>query len=167
MEGKERGTTKFIIFTQNLYIMEENHYDNQLLPKESWFKRNWKWIVPIDCLSFVILFFGLLIGGAFWGFSKLTSDSDVTKHAINIINQNPEVQQKLGTDIKTDGMFSGNISVSNNTGEANIFDPIKGTKGSGTAIIVGQKEFDKWNYEKIAVQVDDTGEVIEINRVKE
>ncbi len=65
MEGKERGTTKFIIFTQNLYIMEENHYDNQLLPKESWFKRNWKWIVPIDCLSFVILFFGLLIGGAF------------------------------------------------------------------------------------------------------
>lgn len=64
-------------------------------------------------------------------------------------------------------MFSGNISVSNNTGEANIFVPIKGTKGSGTAIIVGQKEFDKWNYEKIAVQVDDTGEVIEINRVKE
>ncbi len=53
-------------------------------------------------------------------------------------------------------MFSGNIFV-----------PIKGTKGSGTAIIVGQKEFDKWNYEKIAVQVDDTGEVIEINRVKE
>ena len=86
---------------------------------------------------------------------------------INIINQNPEVQQKLGTDVKTNGIFSGNISVSNNTGEANISVPIKGTKGSGTAIIVGEKEFDKWNYEKIAVQVDETGEVIEINKVKE
>ncbi|STE54731.1 cytochrome c oxidase assembly factor Coa1 family protein [Empedobacter falsenii] len=147
--------------------MEENQFDNQLLPKESWFKRNWKWVVPVGCLSFVILFFGLLIGGAFWGFSKLTSDSDVTKHAINIINQNPEVQQKLGADVKTNGVFTGNISITNDTGEANISVPIKGTKGSGTAIIVGEKEFDKWNYEKIAVQVDETGEVIEINKVKE
>ncbi|WP_221411861.1 cytochrome c oxidase assembly factor Coa1 family protein, partial [Empedobacter brevis] len=147
--------------------MEENQFDNQLLPKENWFKRNWKWVVPIGCLSFIILFIGLIIGGAFWGISKITSDSDVTKHAINIINQNPEVQQKLGTNIETDGMFRGNISITNNTGEADISVPLKGTKGTGKAIIVGKKEFDKWNYEKIAVQIDETGEVIQINKVKE
>lgn len=124
-------------------------------------------VVPVGCLSFVILFTGLIIGGLCWGFSKITSDNDVTKHAINIINQNPEVQQKLGTKIIKDGMFRGNISIANDTGEANISVPIRGTKGSGIAIIVGEKEFDKWNYEKIAVQVDETGEVIEINKVKE
>ncbi|MGV0922602.1 cytochrome c oxidase assembly factor Coa1 family protein [Empedobacter tilapiae] len=147
--------------------MEENLFDNQLLPKKSWFKRNWKWVVPVGCLSFVILFTGLLIGGLFWGFSKITSDNDVTKHAINIINQNPEVQQKLGTNIIKDGMFRGNISITNDTGEANVSVPIRGTKGSGTAIIVGEKEFDKWNYEKIIVQIDETGELIQINKVKE
>lgn len=147
--------------------MLENQYDNQLLPKENWFKRNWKWFVPVGCLSFVILFIGLIVGGFFWGFSKITSDSDVTKHAMNIINQNPEVKQKLGSDIVTDGIFRGNISITNNTGEANITVPIKGTKGSGSAIIVGEKEFDKWHYEKIAVQIDETGEVIQINKVKE
>ncbi|WP_312557528.1 cytochrome c oxidase assembly factor Coa1 family protein [Empedobacter brevis] len=147
--------------------MEENQFDNQLLPKENWFKRNWKWVVPVGCLSFIILFIGLIIGGAFWGISKITSDSDVTKHAINIINQNPEIQQKLGTNIETNGMFRGNISITNNTGEADISVPVKGTKGTGNAIIVGKKEFDKWNYEKIAVQIDETGEVIQINKVKE
>ncbi|TGN29148.1 cytochrome c oxidase assembly factor Coa1 family protein [Empedobacter tilapiae] len=145
--------------------MEENLFDNQLLPKKSWFKRNWKWVVPVGCLSFVILFTGLIIGGLCWGFSKITSDNDVTKHAINIINQNPEVQQKLGTNIIKDGMFRGNISITNDTGEATV--PIRGTKGSGTAIIVGEKEFDKWNYEKIIVQIDETGELIQINKVKE
>jgi hypothetical protein len=147
--------------------MEENQYDNQLMPKENWFKRNWKWAVPVGCLGFFILFIALIVGGAFWGFSKITSDSDVTKHALNIINHDPEIQAKLGTDIKSDGMFRGNISVSNDTGEADISVPIKGTKGSGTAIIVGKKEFNKWNYEKIAVQIDDTGEVIEIKRLIE
>ncbi|WP_314242519.1 cytochrome c oxidase assembly factor Coa1 family protein [Empedobacter tilapiae] len=124
-------------------------------------------VVPVGCLSFVILFTGLIIGGLFWGFSKITSDNDVTKHAINIINQNPEVQQKLGTKIIKDGMFRGNISIANDTGEANISVPIRGTKGSGIAIIVGEKEFDKWNYEKIIVQIDETGELIQINKVKE
>ncbi|MFV0176112.1 cytochrome c oxidase assembly factor 1 family protein [Empedobacter falsenii] len=99
--------------------------------------------------------------------NRLTSNSDVMKHAMNIINHNPEIRQKLGTDIETDGMYKGNISISNNKGEANITVPIKGTKGTGSAIIVGKKEFDKWIYEKIAVQIDETGEVIQIEKVKE
>lgn len=147
--------------------MEENQYDNQLVSKGNWFNRNWKWAVPVGCLSFVIIFIGLIVGGAFWGFSKITSDSDVTKHAISIINHNPEVQQKLGTNIVTDGMFSGSLSVSNDTGDADISVPIKGTKGTGKAIIVAEKEFNKWNYEKIAVQIDETGEVITIEKLKE
>ena len=123
--------------------------------------------MPVGCLSFVIIFIGLIVGSAFWGFSKITSDSDVTKHAISIINHNPEVQQKLGTNIETDGVFSGNISVSNNTGVADISVPSKGSKGSGTAIIVGEKEFDKKKKKKIAVEIDETGEVIQLIRYKE
>ena len=147
--------------------MEETQYDNQLVPRGNWFKRNWKWALPVGCITFFILFIAFIVGGAFWGFSKITKDSDVTKHAINIINHNPEIQQKLGTNIETDGMFSGNMSVSNNTGVADISVPIKGSKGSGTAIIVGEKEFDKWKYEKIAVEIDETGEVIQLIRYKE
>ena len=84
--------------------------------------------------------------------------------AISIINQDPNIKSKLGDNIETDGMFSGNISTSNDTGEMNISVPVKGSKGTGKAIIVAEKEFDKWNYEKIAVQIDETGEVIQIQK---
>ena len=36
--------------------MEETQYDNQLVPRGNWFKRNWKWAVPVGCLTFFILF---------------------------------------------------------------------------------------------------------------
>ena len=147
--------------------MQESEFNNQLIPKEKWFKRNWKWAVPIGCLSFIGLFIVLLIGGAFWGISKVVNDNDVTSHAISIINHNPEVEQQLGTNIETDGIFSGNIAVSNDKGVVDISVPIKGSKGTGKALIKGKKEFDKWNYENISVYVDETKELIEIQKIKE
>ncbi|MBS7334325.1 MAG: hypothetical protein KIG88_12085 [Weeksellaceae bacterium] len=139
-------------------------FDNELVKPKSWFNRNWKWAVPLGCLSTIGLFFVLLFGGLFFGVSKMMSSNDGTTQAISIINQDQNVKEKLGENIETDGIFSGNISTSNNSGEMNISVPVKGSKGTGTAIIIAEKEFDKWNYEKIAVQIDETGEVIQIQK---
>ncbi|QTV06755.1 cytochrome c oxidase assembly factor Coa1 family protein [Faecalibacter bovis] len=139
-------------------------FDNELVKPKSWFNRNWKWAVPLGCLSTIGLFFVLLFGGLFFGVSKMMSSNDGTTQAVSIINQDQNVKEKLGENIETDGIFSGNISTSNNTGEMNISVPVKGSKGTGTAIIIAEKEFGKWNYEKIAVQIDETGEVIQIQK---
>ncbi len=90
--------------------MDEKQFDNQLLPKENWFKRNWKWAVPVGCLSMVGLFIVLLVGGAFWGISKVVNDNDVTSHAMSIINHNSEVKEQLGTNIETDGISTSQMS---------------------------------------------------------
>lgn len=139
-------------------------FDNELVKPKSWFSRNWKWAVPLGCLSTIGLFFVLLFGGIFFGVTKMMGSNDGKKQAISIINQDPNIKSKLGDNIETNGMFSGNISTSNDTGEMNISVPVKGSKGTGKAIIVAEKEFDKWNYEKIAVQIDETGEVIQIQK---
>lgn len=139
-------------------------FDNELVKPKSWFSRNWKWAVPLGCLSTIGLFFVLLFGGIFFGLTKMMGSNDGTTQAISIINQDPNIKSKLGDNIETDGMFSGNISTSNDTGEMNISVPVKGSKGTGKAIIVAEKEFDKWSYEKIAVQIDETGEVIQIQK---
>ena len=49
--------------------MEETQYDNQLVPRGNWFKRNWKWAVPVGCLTFFILFIAFIVGGAFFSLS--------------------------------------------------------------------------------------------------
>lgn len=141
-------------------------FDNELVKPKSWFSRNWKWAVPLGCFSTIGIFVVALIALGVFGLSKAFSgNNNVTDQAISIINQDTKVKNILGNDIITDGMFSGNISTSNDTGEANISVPIKGSKGTGKALIIAEKEFDKWNYEKIAVQIDETGEVIQIQKI--
>lgn len=140
-------------------------FDNELVQPKSWFNRNWKWAVPVGCLSFIGLFvIGSIILGVI-GFTKVfTGNNNVTEKAIEIINHDATVTEKLGKNIETDGMFSGNISTTNDTGTANISVPIKGDKGTGRTIIKAEKQFDEWKYEQISVKIDETGEVIEFQK---
>lgn len=140
-------------------------FDNELVQPKSWFNRNWKWAVPVGCLSFIGLFVvGAIILGVI-GFTKIFSgNNDVTEKAIKIINHDKSVTEKLGDNIETDGMFSGNISTVNDKGNADISVPIKGDKGTGRTMIKAEKLNDEWKYNQISVKIDETGEVIEIEK---
>ncbi len=37
------------------------------LIQESWWKRNWKWVVPVGCGVFFIVGIILVVGGVIWG----------------------------------------------------------------------------------------------------
>lgn len=128
--------------------------------RKNWWERNWKWFVPTGCLSLIILVC-LFIGGIFFGITSIMKDSDAYKGAMTEVQHNNLVIEKLGKPIESDGMVSGSINVSNNSGNCNIQIPIKGPKGTGTVFVVANKRGD-WKYEELAVYIEATKEEIDL-----
>jgi len=128
--------------------------------KKDWFTRNWKWFVPTGCLSILVLF-GLFIAGILFGVTSIMKDSDAYKGAMAEAQNNKLVIEKLGNKIESDGMVSGSINVSNNTGNCDIQIPIKGSKGTGTLFVVATKR-GKWKYNELSVYIEKTEEEIDL-----
>lgn len=136
--------------------MSEDYYQ----PKKNWWDRNWKWFVPTGCLSLILLFC-LFIGGLFYGVTSMMTNSDAYKEAMNKAQHNEIVIQKLGTAIEKDGMVSGSINTSGNSGNCNLEIPIKGSKGTGVLFVVAHKKV-KWNFDELSVYVNATDEEINL-----
>jgi len=133
---------------------------NELISKKSWWDRNWKWFVPTGCLS-ILAFFGLLIGGIFFGVTSMMQDSDAYKGALSKAQHNKIVIEKLGAPVETDGMTSGSINVSGEAGNCDLQIPIKGSKGKGTLFVVATKR-GKWKFEHLSVYIKKTEEEIDL-----
>lgn len=136
--------------------MQDDHYQ----PKKNWWDKNWKWFVPTGCLSLIILF-GLLIGGIFFGVTTMMKDSDAYKGAMYAAQHNKIVIEKLGSPIESDGMVSGSINTTNNTGDCNLEIPIKGSKGKAILFVVAEKKV-KWKYTDLSVYIEKTDEEINL-----
>lgn len=136
--------------------MHDDHYQ----PKQNWWDRNWKWFVPTGCLSLIIIF-GLFIGGIFFGVTSMMKDSDAYKESMTAVQNNKLVVEKLGNPIETDGMISGSINTTNNTGECDLQIPLKGPKGKGTLFVIASKR-GKWKYEQLSVYIEKTDEEIDL-----
>ena len=117
--------------------------------KKSWFKRNWLWFVPSAIVGAICLF-ALFIGVLFLSLSKVMKSSDVYKAALIKAKSNPEVVRMLGEPIEESWFFMGNISVSGNSGTANLDIPISGPNGSGKIHVDAEKFAGEWTYNKLA-----------------
>jgi len=130
--------------------------------RQSWWKRNWKWVVPTGgCLTIIILFI-ILAGAAVFGITKAFSGTEPYQESIAKTQNNEQVIELLGEPIETDGIMQGSINFSNNDGSANIRIPIKGPKGEGTIYVVGEKLDGIWNYSELEVRIDQNNETINL-----
>lgn len=136
--------------------MEEDYTE----VRKSWWERNWKWFVPTGCVS-ILLIFVLFIAGLFFGVTSMLTNSDAYKGAMNKVQENQLVIEKLGSPIEDDGMTSGSINTTNDTGNCNLQIPIKGPKGKGTLFVVAEKK-GVWKYSEITVFVKNTKEEIDL-----
>ncbi len=60
----------------------------------------------------------------------------------------------LGEPVKDKFWFTGNISVSGSSGNADFAIPVSGPKGSATVYVVAKKSAGTWHYETLVVKVD-------------
>jgi hypothetical protein len=133
---------------------------NELIDRKNWWDRNWKWFVPTGCLSLLVLF-GLFIAGIFFGVTSMMTDSDAYKEAMNKVQHNKIIIEKLGSPIESDGMTSGSINIQNNGGNCDLQIPIKGSKGKGTLFVVAEKR-GTWKYSIMSVYIEATKEEIDL-----
>jgi hypothetical protein len=122
-----------------------------------WWARNWKWFAPVGCLTLIALVaafvacFILLVLGSM-------KSTDGYKLALQKAQNDPRVQQRLGTPIE-DGLFvSGSVKVSGSSGKADLTIPISGPKGKGTIYVDATKFAGEWKFNRLEVGFDGGGE---------
>lgn len=132
--------------------------------QQSWFKRNWKWFVPtLGCGTIIILFVVLTIT-VVSGVSNMITNSEPSQYAFDLASKNERVIEVIGIPIEKDGTTRGNFQFSDTDGSSmDMKIPIRGPKGSGTLVVVGNKyEGEEWSYSKLHIIVSDSEEKIEL-----
>ncbi|AWH73990.1 hypothetical protein DCS32_07410 [Dokdonia sp. Dokd-P16] len=136
---------------------------NELIERPSWWKRNWKWAVPVGgCLTVIIIAVVLIVGGAFAFANKIKTASG-SDEALIQVQSNQEVIAVLGEPIESDGFGSFNISINNGEKRSNATTPIKGPNGTGVIHLITSGEDDKKVYEVYNVTIDGSDQVIELD----
>lgn len=132
--------------------------NNELVPQPSWWKRNWKWVVPIGGCLTVLLLVVFFIGSLFYGVSSILEESEPYTYALEKINNDPQLVELLGAPIEKDGMPQGNLNWDNGKKNADMKIPIAGPKGNGMLFIVAHGENDTWIYDEIRVTIKENEE---------
>jgi Cytochrome oxidase complex assembly protein 1 len=132
-----------------------------VISKPNWWKRNWKWFVPLGCLSVAFLFLAFVGSILVIVFGAIKS-SDVYREALARAKADPAVIEALGSPIKDGFLVSGNTNVNGASGESNLAIPISGPKGQGTIYVSANKSLGQWNYSGLVVEVGQTHERIDL-----
>lgn len=119
--------------------------------------------MPTGCLTIALLFAVFVTSIVLLVFGAMKS-TDVYKDALAKAKANSEVVEALGSPIR-DGLFvSGSTNVNGATGASNLSIPISGPKGKGTIYVKAEKSLGRWNYSDLVVEIQATGERIDLLR---
>ena len=130
-------------------------------PRKNWWQRNWKWFVPTGCVTLIALF-AIFIFSVFFAVTGIMKQSTPYTDAFTAAQNNAEVIAVLGEPLEQSGMLQGNISIQNNTGEANISIPIEGPNGKAIIYVIGTKYSDEWTYDKMTILIKSSQQTIDL-----
>lgn len=133
--------------------------NNELVTYPSWWKRNWKWVVPVGGCFTLIIIFVLFIGTIFYGVTSMLEGSLPYEYALEKINEDEELTAQLGKPIVKDGMVQGNLNYLNGDGKADMKIPISGPNGSGILYIKASSINEEWTYQEIRVEIKDNEDI--------
>lgn len=142
--------------------------------RPGWFKRNWLWFVPLIILLPLFCCCGGPLAMLWFGMGQVF-ELPPYKDSVALMELDPTVQQELGTPITSPQGFGDFVSMMQNGGSFNInqsntqmdFDadiPVSGPNGDGRLVIVASSSDGglTWNYTTQEVQIDATGDVIDL-----
>lgn len=136
------------------------------MPHErSWWQRNWKWVVPVGCLTPVVVCGGGFVAVVTLVFGALRA-SEPCQEAVARANKSAALQAALGSPIKEGFLVSGNMGTryvnGAETGTAELSVPVSGPKGRGTIRVVGERAGGKWSYRVMEATVEGLAEPIDL-----
>ena len=75
----------------------------------------------------------------------------------------PAVVAALGSPISARFWLLGSVEVNGSSGRANLTIPLAGPKGSATVYERATKTEGQWHYDRLIVQIENTGEEIDLS----
>jgi len=121
--------------------------------QKGWFGRNWKWFVPVGCLSVVLMAVLFVAAAVYFAFGSVKS-SYAYQEAMTRTRSNAAVIKELGEPIKPGWLVSGTINVNGASGSADLSIPVSGPNKSGTVYVVATKKMGKWDISGLEVAVE-------------
>lgn len=130
-------------------------------PPRGWWSRNWKWFVPVGCLTLILMFVGaiaLLVMGVF----SMLKSNDAYKQGLAAAQNHPALVAELGSPIDATGWPSGSVNVTNNSGKAEFTVGISGPKGDATLYIEGRRRAGQWVVTSLIAEIDGSGKRLDL-----
>lgn len=127
--------------------------DNELIA-ESWWQRNWKWLITIVVIATgIALLLSFLANGS--DFAKAYANPALYNNALQQANDNQRVKEVLGTLKPLDKMaiIEGNTVYSNQDKHVDITVPVSGDKGNAKLDITASKYGSAWKYSLIKIRI--------------
>jgi hypothetical protein len=129
--------------------------------KRSWWGRNWKWVVPVGCLTPIVIcggFVALLLAVVF---GAIKSSGPYTE-SLAAVNQHPKAQQMLGDPIEAGFFVAGSVNVSGSSGNADISYSVSGPKGEATVYVVAEKTAGEWDFKTLVLESKESGDRLDL-----
>ncbi|MEO6178121.1 MAG: cytochrome c oxidase assembly factor Coa1 family protein [Flavobacterium circumlabens] len=138
--------------------------DNDVVQKENWIKKNWKWF-SAGCL-FVLFIVSISVnsGKGISDMAQAYTENSLYKNAIHQANSNTRILEVMGEIKPIDklAIIEGNASYSNNNNSVDLSVRIEGSKGRGKLNISAIKKGTEWEYKKITVRTKNSKEEITV-----
>ena len=130
-------------------------------PRRNWWKRNWKWFVPLGCFSIALLFV-VFVGSVVVIVFSAVKSTDVYKDALARAKSHPALIEALGSPVTEGFLVSGNTNVNGASGEANLAIPVSGPKEKGTIYVAAKKSLGRWEYSGLVLEIANTHQRIDL-----
>ena len=139
---------------------------NELIVEKSWFKKNWKWVLPLFFLFFVVIY---LVSSSSWGgllgdYGKAYADSSLYVIPLKKARDNARVKEVLG-EIEPMGkmaIINGAIHYSDDNSAVESTIKIFGEKGKAMLDISAKRIDGEWLYHKINIRIKNPPEKKEL-----
>ena len=136
---------------------KNNKMNNELIEQKSWWKRNWKWLVPLSGIVVfsLVIFFSSGMGGIGADLAKAYADTELYNNALEKVKSDKRITELLGEIEPIDKMaiLEGQVVYSNENKTINSTVRIVGNKGKARMDISADRIENEWNYTKISVRI--------------
>jgi hypothetical protein len=116
-------------------------------------------------LPFVFLLFGgLAMFGVLGEAANPLTNNDAYRMALHALRRDSKAAALLGDDIKASGFVGGNVNFHNQSGQAELTIPVRGSRGSGSLQLKAEKRDGIWHFEKLKLFSPDLPESLDLLR---
>jgi hypothetical protein len=115
--------------------------------------------IILGCLG-VLAAVAACVGGTLYLATSSMKSSEVYTEALAAAQNDPQVQEALGTPIEAGTFVTGSMQTQGLSGDASLNIPISGPNGSGTIFASARRENGEWVFYTLAVAVDGSDDLI-------